>query len=227
MAPRLRRILGGSVAVAVLGTAAIGLMHTKPFRSWLMAVGGCPVAGDVDATAAQREATRQQALKAGRGTAPAPATAFYGLKLGTMPRGEVEAKVGSQASCKANTADLVLECTFASLEQFGVPSAGTAFFRFNAEQRLVAWVLMARRMELEPALQAFNGFSNTFTQALGAPHQTSGEATQAYLLAGAMRQARQELHFSDLLTKVVATNMGDGVLVIAEAQWLPEQLASL
>jgi hypothetical protein len=121
----------------------------------------------------------------------------------------------------------VLECTFASLEQFGVPGAGTAFFRFNADQRLVAWVLMTRSAQFDASLQAFNGFSQTFTQALGAPHQTSGEPTESYLMAGTMQQARQELNFRDLLTKVVATNMGDAVLVVAEAQWLPEQLASL
>jgi hypothetical protein len=225
MSHRLLRALGATCAVLLLGTGVVGLLHVPAFRAVLMAAGGCPIGGDASATAAQREATRRSALQGERGVTTAPVTSFFGLSLGTTTRAEVERRVADHAVCTANTSDLVLECVSERLSDFGVDAPGTTFFRFDAQQHLVAVVVMPKRVSLDGSLRAFEHFSTTLTAALGPAHRNTGNA-DARALAPLMAQARREHHFSDLITRVVASNLGDGVQVIVEAQWLPAQLAA-
>ncbi len=224
MSHRLLRALGATAAVLLLTTGVVGLLHVPAFRAVLMAAGGCPIGGDASASPAQREATRRMALQGERGVTTAPVTSFFGLSLGTTTRAEVEQRVEG-ATCTANASDLVLECLSNNLSDFGVDAPGTTFFRFDAQQHLVAVVVMPKRVSLDGSLRAFEHFSTTLTAALGPAHRNTGNA-DAQALAPLMAQARREHHFSDLITRVVASNLGDGVQVIVEAQWLPAQLAA-
>lgn len=223
MSPRLLRVLGAIAACLVLGTGVVGLLHVPALRSVLMAAGGCPVGGDVSATPSQRELARRTALEGERGVMPAPATTVFGLTLGTTTRAQVDQRVAQQA-CTPNASDLVLECVWDTLSSFGVDGAGTTFFRFDAQQRLVAVVVMPRRVSVDASLSAFEHFSSTFTAAFGPPHRSAGRA-DAVSLAPLMAQVRREHHFSDFITRVVASNLGDGVQVMVEAQWLPAPVA--
>ncbi len=222
MRNRLLKAVVGLTIVGALATVSIGLLHTQAFRSLLMAAGGCPVGGDSKATPAQREATRQRALNEERGKDVAAVTSFFGLELGVSTRAEIDERLKSRAACTSSGADMVLECLWSDLSSFGVSCAGTTFFRFDDQKRLIAWVVMPKPMaSTTSSIETFEHFAATFSKALGAPHQRSGELTEAFLNRGALRQTRQEFHFSNLISKIVATNMGDGIQIIAEAQWLP------
>jgi hypothetical protein len=216
----MRRVLLGVCGVFFFATVLIGTLHVPAFRAALAKVGGCPLAGDRDASAAEREGTRQRALAGERGVHAAPTSTLFGLALGTASRAAVD-QVASGASCHTNPAGLVLECEFPSLASLGLTAPGTAFFRFDERQRLVAVVLMPRR----DGSASFSEVAGTLSAALGPAHSSEGKAEASWLREGALRQARREHHFSDLIARVSITNLGDGLQVVAEAQWLPPVVA--
>ena len=211
----MRRALIGIVSLGLVSFALIGVMHTPAFRALLHRGPSCPVGGDVSATSLQREQTRREALASRRGTAPAPARESFGFKLGQDNAEAFTAwKQEANASCKLEKAGLVQECDVSSLARFGSEAAGTVFFRTDEQSRLVA-VLVTTRLPDGQAAALSAAWSAQLESTLGKAHLESGQTTAALL-----SQQRHEHHFSDLLASVSSTQMGDGVRVNFEMQWL-------
>lgn len=101
-----------------------------------------------------------------------------------------------------------------SLSRFGSQAAGTVFFRSDEQARLVA-VLVTTRLPDGQAAALSAAWSAQLESTLGKAHVEAGQTT-AVLLS----QQRHEHHFSDLLASVSSTQMGDGVRVNFEVQWL-------
>ncbi|MDP2275003.1 MAG: hypothetical protein Q8K32_29945 [Archangium sp.] len=211
----MRRALMGIVSLGLAAFALIGVMHTPAFRALLHRGPSCPVGGDASATSVQREQTRRAALAARRGTAPAPAREAFGFRLGQDNAEQFAAwKQQSQANCRLEKAGLVQECDVASLTRFGSEAAGTVFFRTDEQTRLVA-VLVTTRLPDGQAAALSAAWSAQLENTLGKAHVEAGQTTAALL-----SQQRHEHHFSDLLASVSSTQMGDGVRVNLEVQWL-------
>jgi hypothetical protein len=206
----LRWVVGSGLALF----AFIGVMHLGPMRA-LLAKASCPVGGDLNATPAQREATRRDALASRRGLVPAPAHSMFGFEFARDNTPEISSwVVEASARCKVEKAGLVRECDAASLSRFGVDAPGTVFFRADDAGRLVAMLLTVRLPDEEASVARLH-WAEALAGALGLAHSERGKTTDALL-----SQHRSEHQFSDLLASVSATQMGDGVRVNLELQSL-------
>lgn len=203
-------IITAVTIVALFGL--VGLAHAPPFRTLLMRA-ACPLGGDVDATAAVREATRQRAIAERKGTTPAPARTVFGFSMGTDSRAEVDAWVKSHdAKCSEDRSKMVLDCELASLEFFGMAVPGTVFFRSDDKGRLVSMLVTVKADDAQASALAAK-WNETLDSVLGPPQLARGEVTDAVL-----SQSWSEHRFSDFVTSVSRTNMGAAQRVNFEAQ---------
>jgi hypothetical protein len=203
----------------VTALALVGVAHAPPFRK-VLARAACPIGGDLDATAAQREAARVHALAGRRGSQPTPSHLARGLELGAVDFRQARTSLGfSDDACTVNSAGLVHECRDAR---------ETVFLRTDASQRVVA-LASIERAKLSSAAPRAQDLLQTWTAQLGAPDLKRGEFDEATLSAGVLAQARAEWRFSDFVVSLSATRMDvDEVVVTVEAQAVPpsEQHAS-
>ncbi len=110
----LRRVVQGTVALLVLGTAVIGFAHTKPGRPILKllgmgkSAGGCPFGYDKPATAEARDKARLHFAKVHRGATRAADRPALGFALDTTSRADVVAWSAAHgvACAPGKTADL-------------------------------------------------------------------------------------------------------------------------
>ncbi|MCU0701273.1 MAG: hypothetical protein MUC96_32585 [Myxococcaceae bacterium] len=212
---RLVRWVSRSALLGVTAFSLIALAHAPPFRR-LLARAACPIGGDLDATPAQREATRVRGLEARRGTSPAPSRDVRGLVLGITPVDAARASLGL-ADCTVDRAGLVHECR---------TSTETVFLRTDEGSRLVA-LASVRRASLNVAPVRAAQELASWSARLGAPHTQLGTFDAETLGAGLLAQARAEWRFVDLVASVTATRVdADEVVITLEAQVIPTTLAA-
>jgi hypothetical protein len=196
----------------VTALALVGVAHAPPFRR-VLARAACPIGGDLDATAAQRETARVHALSGRRGAQPTPSHLARGLELGAVQVQHARATLGfSDDECTVNAAGLVHECR---------GSGETVFLRADEAQQVVAFASVERAPLASAGLRARDVLKG-WTDQLGAPDVEQGHFDDATLSAGVLAQARAEWRFSDFVVSLSATRMDvDEVVVTVEAQAVP------
>ncbi|MDX2010300.1 MAG: hypothetical protein SFW67_08925 [Myxococcaceae bacterium] len=212
------RLVRWGTRLALFGVTAFSLIavaHAPPFRR-LLARAACPIGGDLDATPAQREATRVRGLEPRRGTRPAPSLEVRGLVLGATSLDAARSALGL-VDCTRDRTGLVSECR---------TETETVFLRTDERGRVVAFASVARA-PLSVARAGAAKERSSWADRLGEPHRQQGTFEAETLSAGLLAQARAEWRFVDLVVSVTATRVDtDEVVTTVEAQVIPTTLAA-
>lgn len=210
----------GLFAVGVLGTAFMGLLHTKAGRPLLAKLGmGCPVN---KVTPAQAEGLRQRGLAGLRGSLSAPARPALGLELDSMTDAEV-ARWAARArlDCKVvHKGFILLQCTKVPASVVGEGTADDRIdqltFAFSPEKRLVSVQTFRRGLGGEAAARILRQISETLTPRLGAATDQVGDATAAYLTHGPMQTVVRRYRYTDYVASITATNLPWSGIALSE-----------
>ena len=223
----VRRVLGSTLGVAVLGTALMGFAHTPPGRPLLRWMGlsmkgaACPLGYDVKASAEQKEAARRDFAALNRGEAPARARPSLGFLLEGTTREQVLAwarEQGVTCSPPRTAADLECEQVPAAL----LPTPGrqvpvnTLWLNFGASGTLVSAIALSRSPDASLLGASFAAVNEALTHQAGPASKQDAETSAAWLSGGLLRQTSAEYRFLDFYALVRATNMGDGFLLTEE-----------
>jgi hypothetical protein len=211
------------VAVGCFAVSAfIGALHLpalRPVLAWVPSVfaptSACPVGGKANATAQERESTRQAMLASRLAGLPAPALEVWGLTLGQQ-RGEVERRLNSSA-CTPDTSNMVLECTVEASALLGWPVKGTLFVRFDDARRLVGLGSISSLSDADSARQMHGALVASIAKQWSEGRQ-QGDVT----LAMALVPLKTEWAFANATGQVQALRFADDYRVSAELQWVPQ-----
>lgn len=203
-------------AMSVVVTGLIGLAHrpeVRPAMRWLGGALGltqrCPFGYDVVASPEEVARARRDFSASHAGTAPAPTRQVLGLELGQSTRGDVEAwSAGSGSRCTAGRDPSHLTCTPSRAGEDLLES--TVWLEFD-EHDVLSRLTTVRKAE---RVAVINGAFAQVIATLGtAPVHRDGEATEAFLAGGSLRQASAEYRFSNYFALVRATNLGAAYLL--------------
>lgn len=232
----VRRALGSTLGVLVLGTALMGYAHTpagRPLLQWMGLSmkaagggGGCPLGYDVKASPEQKEAARQGFAAAHRGTLPARARPALGFTLDGTTRRQVLAWAeahGVQCTVPRSGADLECEQVPASLlsDPGRQVAIRTLWLTFGAGGTLVSAIAVSRAPEAALIGATYAAVTQGLTQQAGAPTQQDTGRDATWLSQGLLRQTSAEYRFQDFYALARATNMGDGFVITEEYRSLP------
>ena len=227
----VRRALGSTLGVVVLGTALMGFAHTPPGRPLLQWMGlsmkgmgkgaGCPLGYDVKASPEQREAARQGFAAAHRGAEPARARPSLGFTLDGTTREQVLAWAGSHGvKCTEPRAGADLECAQVPASLLGNPGRQVAirdlWLTFGGNGTLISAIAISRAPEAALISTTFAAVNDTLAQQAGPPTRKDPDSSAGFLTQGALRQASAEYRFQDFYALMRATNMGDGFVLTEE-----------
>ncbi len=221
----LMKTAAGLGAVAVLGTAIIGVAHTPwgrpllklPLLSALAQHAGCPV-GSIEPAAFEK--VRQQKLQHDVGTATAGAHPALGFTLGQTRRRDVEqwAKT-EQASCKAGFVASVLECT--NVVSPGAPPIAQLRLQFDGEQRLVSVDLFRADTEGTALVTRFQQLGRELDASVGPATSTVGTPTLAFMKKSALETVVRSYSYRDYVASLMLLNFGKrGLRLREQYRWL-------
>lgn len=139
----LRRALAGICGALLLSTLAIGALHTKPGRTYLMrfaSFSGCPIGG---ASAAQTESVRRAAVAHDRGVDTAPFRPALGFQLDRSTVADVRAWASShRIDCAEYREATYVSCAHVPAGALSLPSSNGELsevsFAFTREGPLVS-----------------------------------------------------------------------------------------
>jgi hypothetical protein len=155
---------------ALGATTIIGLLHLPMARPLLARLGECPVR----ATPTEIEQARRIALRALRGTDPAPARPALGFTLETTTLADVQAWARTRGiACAASMSDTLVKCDAVPAGAVTTGASGTfdeiAFGFRLADHRLVNLTTLSGGMNVSAAATRFTAVAGTLAGALGAP----------------------------------------------------------
>jgi hypothetical protein len=222
-----RRALGVG-GVLVVGTLAIGLLHTplgRPLLGHLAWLAGCPAAR---VTAADVDRLRQTGLASVRGTGRAPARPALGFALDRTISADVEAwAVRAGVSCTARTRGLVsLHCT--DVPRGALPDAadgppehagpGTIedlSFTFGPSGQLVSVDAFSRGVPVQAAAEVLSSTTSRLGALLGGSSsaEPEGGVTLAQVERTPMLTARRRFRFADYVAIVSVSHLASGIAV--------------
>ena len=220
MAALIKKIVGGLMAFALVGTAFMGLLHTKAGRPLMAKLGmGCPVN---KVTPAQAEAMRQRGLAGLRGVGMAPARPALGLDLDRMTDADVAVWAADQGlDCKSlHKGFVLLQCANVPASAVGEgPSTDKieqATFAFSPEKKLISVQLFRRGLSGEAAAQILGRIRATLSPRLGAPTDQTGDETAAFLTSGPMKTVVRRYRYSDYVASITASNLPWSGIALSE-----------
>lgn len=213
----LRAFLGAAT-LAALGVAVIGFAHTEPGRPllrYIPGMGACPL--DAPLTAADRTRVRQQVLAPLAGEHPAASRKVLTFELGRTTRADVTAWAAAHAIACQPGRKLALRC-------LSVPSSAldqvTAFdevsFDFGPDDQLTTLDGSSSLDDAALAADFVATRDRTLRDQLGAPTTVRGEANAETVNVGPLSQISREFRFSDVHTRVIATNSSRGKFAVRE-----------
>ena len=221
--PRLLTRVAKATAMGVIFTGLIGLAHRPEARPALRRLGAalglkqsCPFGYDTVASPEQVARARREFSASHAGSAPAPARQpVAGLEVGASTRAELDAwSVKVHATCAPQADPSHLTCS--TLPE---PSTGSALLESALWLELDEHGVLARVTTVRRAASAavISGAFRQLVAALGStevsPVHREGEASEAFLSAGSLRQASAEYRFSNYFALIRATNVGEGYLL--------------
>jgi hypothetical protein len=211
MEGRRRRGVLPLVGATLLLFGTVGVLHTRPGRPLLAALGlGCPA---LRATPADVEALRQRALAGLRGATPAASRPALGLQLDVSTEANVRAwAVGRSLSCEGfarptrhfTCHDVAAE---ALAETGAHVAADEVTFTFFPDGRLLGVETFRRRLEPDAATRAFIAITTSLDVTVGPSTERAGAPDAAYLEEGFMHTAFARYRYADYLASVTAMNI--------------------
>jgi len=213
-------------AVALLGTAVIGVAHTPwgrpllklPLLSALAQHAGCPV-GSIDPGAFER--VRQQKLQGDVGRVAAAAHPALGFTLGQTRHSEVAAWVAkTKTSCKIGFVASVLECANVTIP--GTPPISQLRLQFDAQERLVSVDLFRADPEGGALVERFQALGRELDSSVGPATSSTGTPTLAFMKGSALQTVVRRYSYRDYVATAMLFNFGKrGLRLREQYQWLP------
>lgn len=212
------RTLAAAAATLAVAFAAVGALHTPAGRQLMQRLGvPCPVDR---ASADQVTALRETGLRDLRGRVPAPAMTALGVELGRTTVEDVRAwQQRHAAACDAITRGYAyLRCRGVAADALGAagPPVSELWFSFGPDGRLVGVDLYRRGLADAGEAQAWADARERLERTLGSPAQALGDASPQVLRASALRTARIEYRYADLVATLTAANLPHAGLAVRE-----------
>jgi hypothetical protein len=218
---RIRRWVLGTVGTMALSTAAIGALHMPFARSFMMRLGGCPMAG-VHMTAAETDTARHMGLAenpvASLNAGSAPVRPALGFQLDATTLADVHAWASRVHVDCDDIRDGVVKCT--DVSPSAVSRSGNEghidelVLAFNPRGRLVN--ITALRSHLKPgsAAQAAQQIASALASELGTAKTAGGFDAERLSKAGAESLGVVSYRFTNYVANVTAMNLpGSGASV--------------
>jgi hypothetical protein len=212
-------------AVALLGTAVIGVAHTPwgrpllklPLLSALARHAGCPV-GEI--APAAFESVRTRKLRGDVGSAEAASHPALGFVLGTTRRPDVERWVATEkADCKAGFVASVLECE--NVASAGAPTISHLRLQFDGQERLVSVDLFRSAGTAEDLVSRFVALGNELDQSVGPATSSTGTPSVAFILKTPLQTVVRSYAYRDYVASSMLLNLGKrGLRLREQYQWL-------
>jgi hypothetical protein len=222
----LVKAAAGVGAVALLGTAVIGVAHTPwgrpllklPLLSALAQHAGCPV-GSI--TPAAFEKVRRQKLQGDVGTVTAGAHPALGFTLGQTRRSDVSAWVAkTQTSCQAGPVASVLEC--ANVTSLGAVPISQLRLQFDGQERLVSVDAFRADPDGAALVERFRALSRELDASVGPATSSVGTPTLAFMKQSALQTVVQSYGYRDYVATAMLLNFGKrGLRLREQYRWLP------
>jgi hypothetical protein len=213
-------------AVALLGTAIIGVAHTPwgrpllklPLLSGLAHRAGCPV-GSIEPDAFEQIRTHK--LQGDVGTAEAAAHPALGFTLGQTRRADIAGWVNAErADCRAGFVASVLECE--NVAAAGAPPITHLRLQFDAQDRLVSVDLFRSQGASEALVERFKALGHQLDAQVGPATSTVGTPSVAFVTRTPMQTVVQSHSYRDYVAKATLLNLGKrGLRLREQYQWLP------
>ncbi len=211
---RARRAVMGAVGALGATVGLVGVLHMPFARGLLMRVGGCPVGR---ASLAELEPARRDAVRAERGTLPAPARPALGFDLDRTTRAEMNAWADrSKVSCHEKREGLVF-CDNVPAAALGLPDVdgpvSEVHFGFDTRGVLVDLATMRMHTTARPA----RDIEERLVKAVGAPQQKNGSFDDEHLaLEGAKGLSTASFRYRDYIAEISAMRFQAQGLVVRE-----------
>jgi hypothetical protein len=215
----VRRLAIAATAVGV-AIAAIGVAHAPFARSFLMSMGGCPMAG-ARMTPVESESARRIALSAIPASVPAPARPALGFSLDVTTPVDVRAWADRErVDCKESREGLI-KCADVRPGALGLPAAEGRIdelsLEFNRQARLVNTTTYRSHLNPEAAATAAHAIVGPLVDTLGPAEKQAGDFDAAKLGAsGAESISTVMYRFTDYVADVTAMNTPSGGPAILE-----------
>jgi hypothetical protein len=213
-------------AVAILGTAVIGVAHTPwgrpllklPLLSALAKHAGCPV-GSIEPAAFEK--VRQTKLQGDVGALEAGAQPALGFKLGQTHRADVETWVtATHANCGAGFVSSVLECE--DVTSPGAPPISHLQLQFDGAQRLVSVDLFRSAGDAAALVSRFVALGRELDSSVGPATSQLGTPTVAFMQSSPLQTVVRTYSYRDYVAKAMLLNLGRrGLRLREQYQWLP------
>lgn len=210
MRSKTRRTIVVAMGTAALATGLVGLAHAPFARSWLMSLGGCPMAG-ARMTPAVAEHARHMALGAETATAEAPARPALGFALDATTHQEAQAWARREHVDCEDTRPGLMTCKGARPEDLGVPPAQGRLdelaLEFDPKGRLVNMTTFRTHLTPASASAEAQAIVASLARTLGPADRHAGDFAAATLgarPAGSISTVRYR--FTDYVADVTAMN---------------------
>jgi hypothetical protein len=220
----LLKATAGIGAMAVLGTAFIGVAHTPwgkpllklPLLSLMAKNAGCPV-GTIEPTAFEK--VRTQRLQGDVGTTEAKSHPALGFTLGATRRTDVNAWAERERlDCKAGFVASVLECE--NVATPGAPKIARLRLQFDGEERLVSVDLFRNEGPAE-LVSRFEQLGTELDRAVGPATAAVGTPTLEFVTSSPLQTVLRSYSYRDYVAKATLMNFGKrGVRLRETYQWL-------
>jgi hypothetical protein len=221
----LVKTAAGFGAVAVLGTALIGVAHTPwgrpllqlPLLRAMASHAGCPV-GSIEPASFER--VRALKLRGDVGTAEAAAHPALGFVLGKTARKDVEGWVTQQhASCKPGLVSSVLECE--NVNMAGAPTISRLRLQFDALNRLVSVDLFRSDAKPDALVARFQTLSRELDESVGPATSAVGTPSSTFVKSAPLQTVTRTYGYRDYVASAMLLNFGKrGVRLREQYQWL-------
>jgi hypothetical protein len=214
-------LVGAAGSIAVL-LGLVSLAHTPAGRPLMRVLRGaaCPIDFTTPLSAEASEAGRQRALVPFRGEKTATARPALGFALGETTHAEVVAWADAHGlACKAD-GPATLTCRDVPAGALPAPhdaAATSVSLRWNPSDRLVAVVTTRAGLDAASATRMASAIADDVERSAGPPTRTVGEPTASWLDAS-FKQYRAEFGYRNYRAEVLASRIGDSILVNEEYQ---------
>ncbi len=220
----LLKAAAGIGAVAMLGTAFIGVAHTPwgrpllqlPLLSFMAKQAGCPV-GSIEPAAFEK--VRTQRLQGDVGNVAAKSHPALGFVLGETRRPDVDAWAQrEQLECKPGFVASVLECD--NVTPAGAPKIARLRLQFDEQTRLVSVDLFRNEGQAE-LVARFDQLSRELDDSVGPATTMVGTPTLAHLKSSPLQTVLRTYSYRNYVAKASLMNFGKRGLRLRETyQWL-------
>lgn len=211
---RARTFLVGGAGALVASVGVVGALHMPFARGLLMRAGGCPVG---NASLAEMEPARREAIHGVRGKDPAPSRPALGFDLDRTTRADATAWAErTHAACHEKREGLVF-CDNVPASALGLPDADgpVSEVHLGFDTKGVLKDVATMRMNSTPG--PAQDLKARLEAAVGAPHEQQGSFDDAHLARqGAQSLSSIKYRYSDYFAEVIAMRFQATGLVVRE-----------